>query len=317
MIMRLFIFLFLLFSLSNLKAADLTGIPEFIDEMVTKHAFNREELVQVFKLAEHRQSVIDAFSAPSTHRSWLEYRASFVNVKRINEGLQFWQTYSEALQRAESQYGIPQETIVALIGVETLYGKHTGKYSTLDVLTTLAFDYPRRADFFRGELEQFLLLTREQGIDLTQVKGSYAGALGIPQFMPSSYRKYAVDFDGDGKIDLRHNPVDAIGSVANYFSQFGWKKEEPVTVRVNINEDSREGITGKVLTLSEWGASGVKIEPEMTDELRARLMAFTIMDKKEYWLAFENFDVITRYNNSDYYAMAVFQLAQALREAHH
>jgi len=293
------------------------GIPGFIDEMVSKHGFNRDELVQVFKLAERRQSVIDAFSAPSTHKPWLEYKASFVNGKRISEGLQFWQTYPEALQRAESQYGIPQEIIVALIGVETLYGRQTGKYSTLDVLTTLAFDYPRRADFFRDELEQFLLLTREQGIDLTQVKGSYAGALGIPQFMPSSYRKYAVDFDGDGKIDLRHDPVDAIGSVANYFSQFGWKKGAPVTVRVNISANSQEVIPGKTLTVSEWGASGIKIEPEITDELKARLMEFTVMDGKEFWLAFDNFEVITRYNNSDYYAMAVFQLAQALREAHH
>ena len=292
------------------------GIPEFIDEMVSKHAFNRDELVQVFKLAQRRQAVIDAFSAPSTHKPWLEYRDSFVNDKRISAGLQFWKSNAEALQRAENQYGVPREIIVALIGVETLYGSHTGKYSTLDVLTTLAFDYPRRADFFRGELEQFLLLTREQGIDLTQVRGSYAGALGIPQFMPSSYRKYAIDFDGDGKIDLRHNPADAIGSVANYFSQFGWKRGAPVTVRVKISEDSREVIPGKILTVLEWGASGVKIEPEMTDELKARLMAFTIMDGKEFWLAFDNFEVITRYNNSDYYAMSVYQLAQALREAH-
>jgi len=317
MIQRLFIFLFLLFSLPSLMAADMPGIPEFIDEMVSKHAFNRDELVQVFKLAERRQSVIDSFSAPSTHKPWLEYRDSFVNDNRISGGLQFWKANAEALQRAENQYGVPREIIVALIGVETLYGSHTGKFSTLDVLTTLAFDYPRRADFFRGELEQFLLLTREQGIDLTQVKGSYAGALGIPQFMPGSYRKYAVDFDGDSKIDLRHDPVDAIGSVANYFSQFGWKRGAPVTVRVKFNEDSRALIPGKTLTMSEWAASGVKIEPEMADELRARLMAFTITDGKEFWLAFDNFEVITRYNNSDYYAMVVFQLAQALREAHH
>jgi len=293
------------------------GIPEFIDEMVSKHAFNREELVQAFKLAERRQSVIDSFTAPSTRKTWLEYRDSFVNDNRIREGLQFWKSNAEALQRAENQFGVPREIVVALIGVETLYGNHTGKFSTLDVLTTLAFDYPRRADFFRGELEQFLLLTREQGIDPTQVKGSYAGALGIPQFMPSSYRKYALDFDGDGKIDLRHDPVDAIGSVANYFSQFGWIKGAPVTVRVKISEDSQKVILGKMLTVSEWVASGVKINPEMNDDLRARLMAFTISDGKEFWLAFDNFDVITRYNNSDYYAMAVFQLAQALREAHH
>ena len=317
MILRLFIFLCLLFSLPSSRAADMPGIPAFIDEMVSKHAFNRDELVQVFKLAQRRQAVIDAFSAPATHKPWLEYRDSFVNDKRISAGMQFWKSNAESLQRAENQYGVPREIIVALIGVETLYGSHTGKYSTLDVLTTLAFDFPRRADFFRGELEQFLLLTREQGVDLTQVRGSYAGALGIPQFMPSSYRKYAVDFDGDGKIDLRHNPVDAIGSVANYFSQFGWKKGAPVTVRVKISEDSRELIPGKILTVSEWGASGVQIVPEINDELRARLMAFTIMDGKEFWLAFDNFEVITRYNNSDYYAMAVFQLAQALREARH
>lgn len=317
MILRLLILLLFLLSLPCARAAEMPGIPQFIDEMVTKHQFKRDELVQVFRQAERRQSVIDAISQPSTLEPWMEYRASFVNAKRISGGLQFWQSYADALQRAEKQYGVPQEIIVALIGVETLYGRYTGKYSTLDVLTTLAFDYPRRADFFRGELEQFLLLTREQGIDLFQVRGSYAGALGIPQFMPSSYRKYAVDFNGDGKIDLRHDPVDAIGSVANYFKQYGWVNGAPVAVRVDVSKDNFAGSLAKVHAVSEWAASGIRSDKETAADAKARLMDFTVAESKEYWLAFGNFDVITRYNNSDFYAMAVFQLAEALRDAHH
>ena len=289
----------------------------FIDEMVHKHQFKRSELVKLFKHAKHRQSVIDALSKPSTHKPWLEYRASFVNAKRLNDGLKFWNTYAEALQRAEKQYGVPQEVIVALIGVETLYGRDTGQFSTLDVLTTLAFDYPRRAVFFRGELEQFLLLTREQKIDRLTLKGSYAGALGIPQFMPGSYRKYAVDFDNDGSIDLRHNTVDAIGSVANYLKQYGWTNGTPITFRASLDETYPIAISKQLRDISEWVASGVKPSKAIRSDVKARLMDFTVVDGKEYWIAFNNFDVITRYNNSDFYAMTVFQLAEELRDAHH
>ena len=314
---RLFFVLLFLFVVPCVSAAELSGIPQFIDEMVSKHQFKHDELVQVFKRAEHRQAVIDAISKPATLKPWTEYRAAFVNDKRISAGLQFWQLYADVLQRAEKQYGVPQEIIVALIGVETGYGRNAGKHSALDALTTLAFDYPRRADFFRGELEQYLLLTREQGLDLFKVQGSYAGALGIPQFMPSSYRKHAVDFSGDSKIDLLNDPVDAIGSVANYLKQYGWLNENLVTVRAEVGEDNCVGSLRELHGVAEWAAAGVKPAKEIAADVQARLMDFTVADGKEFWLALANFEVITRYNNSDFYAMSVFQLAEALRDARH
>ncbi len=314
MIFRLF-FALLLVS-PGVSAAELPGIPQFIDEMVTKHQFKHDDLVQVFHHAQYRQAVIDAISTPATIKPWPEYRAAFINAKRINGGLQFWLRHADALQRAEIQYGVPQEIIVALIGVETMYGNNNGKFIVLDALTTLAFDYPRRAVFFRGELEQYLLLARDQGFELFKLQGSYAGALGIPQFMPGSYRRYAVDFSGDGKIDLLRDPVDAIGSVANYLKQYGWLTNEPVTARANTGEEGRRLSLAEFRAAAGWAASGVQPDRGIVSGKPARLMDFTVMEGKEFWLAFNNFDVITRYNNSDFYAMSVFQLAEALLDAH-
>lgn len=210
---------------------------------------------------------------------------------------------------------MPQEIIVALIGVETLYGERTGTYRAIDALTTLAFKYPQRADFFRSELEQYLLLARDQDFNLLDVQGSYAGALGIPQFMPSSYRKYAVDFDHDGKIDLMHDPIDAIGSVANYLKQFGWVRGQPVALLTKVsNATGTDGKPG-TRTVQEWAAAGVVPEQKVADNAKARLVDFTVADGKEFWLAFNNFRVITRYNNSDFYAMSLYQLAEALNRA--
>lgn len=315
MIARLFFALLLSLALPCAEAAELPGIPQFIDEMVVKHQLKRDDLVQAFQRAQRRQSVIDAMSAPATRKPWPEYRATFINPQRINGGLQFWQQYADTLQRAENQYGVPQEIIVALIGVETTYGRNAGKYSTLDALTTLAFDYPRRAAFFRSELEQYLLLAREQDFDLLKVQGSYAGALGIPQFMPSSYRKHAVDFDGDGKIDLLHDTQDAIGSVANYLRQYGWLSRESIAVPASVGVDYYAGKLAASQRVMEWAVSGVKPDKPVDPDQSARLIDFTVADGKEFWLAFGNFDVITRYNNSDFYAMSVFQLAEALRDA--
>ena len=314
MIQRLLFALLFLVAVPCVRADEFPGITPFIDEMVSKHQFNRGELMHAFGQAQRRQAIIDAISRPATLKPWTEYRAAFVNDRRISGGLQFWQRYAGALERAEKQYGVPQEIIVALIGVETRYGLNTGRYSTLDALSTLTFDYPRRSDFFRGELEQYLLLAREQRLGLLKVTGSYAGALGIPQFMPSSYRKCAVDFNGDGKVDLLHDPVDAIGSVANYLKQYGWQNGEDVTVRIDDNGADKPG---QVRSVAEWNADGVRLGKDIAPDMKARLMDFTVAGGKEYWLAFGNFDVITRYNNSDFYAMSVFQLAEALREAHH
>jgi membrane-bound lytic murein transglycosylase B len=316
MIARLLVLLLLSSAALPALAADLPGIPKFIDEMVEKHQFKRSELEQIFRSASREQSVIDAITAPATLKPWPEYRAVFINPKRIGDGLEFWQRFAADLQRAEKQYGVPQEIIVALLGVETGYGRNAGKHLVLDALTTLAFDYPPRAAFFRGELEQYLLLAEEQNFDLFEVRGSYAGALGIPQFMPSSYRKYAVDFDGDGKIDLLQDPVDAIGSVANYLKQYGWLSGEPIAVRASLSEDTCVGITTP-RSVAEWAAAGIKLEQPFATDKTVRLVDFTVADGKEFWLAANNFDVITKYNNSDFYAMSVFQLAQALRDAHH
>lgn len=296
-------------------SATLPGIPEFIDEMVAKHQFKRDELEKAFVRAQHRPEVIEAISRPATVKPWLEYRAAFVNPKRIRLGLEFWGKYRKALRRAEQKYGVPQNIIVALIGVETIYGQNAGKFRVLDALTTLAFDYPRRADFFRGELENFLLLAREQQFDLLSVRGSYAGAMGIPQFMPGSYRNYAVDFNGNRKIDLFREGQDAIGSVANYLQAYGWVSGEPVAVLAQATGEIHNGEPKIPRDLAAWAASGVVPKEPIAQDKPARLIDFTVQQGKEYWLAFNNFEVITRYNNSDFYAMAVFQLAGELEAA--
>lgn len=295
-------------------AAELPGIPQFIDEMVARHQFKRDELEKVFARAQHRPAIIEAISRPFTAKPWLEYRAAFVNRKRIKLGREFWEKYRPTLRRAEKKYGVPQEIVVALIGVETIYGENMGNYRVLDALTTLAFDYPRRAEFFRGELEQYLLLARDQEFDLLDTRGSYAGAMGIPQFMPSSYRKYGVDFNGNGKTDLRGEARDAIGSVANYLQGYGWIKDAPVAVRAQVNRVPAAGETATPRTLAAWAAAGIVPEGKLPPETSARLIEFTVGEGKEYWLAFNNFDVITRYNNSDFYAMTVLQLAEELKK---
>lgn len=300
--------------LSSTFAADLPGIPEFINEMVAKHHFKHDELVQVFQEAQYRQDVIDAMNMPSTLKPWLEYRASFVNPKRIDGGLKFWLQHADALERAEKVYGVPQEIIVAIIGVETLYGRHAGNYRTLDALTTLSFDYPRRVNFFRGELEQYLLLAREQNFDMKSIRASYAGALGIPQFMPSSYRKNAVDFNGNGKIDLLNEADDAIGSVANYLKQYGWKASESVAIRADVADVKRPNDVGAARSLIAWGVLGVTPQEHVDEGRYAYLIDFTLPVGKEYWFGFNNFAVITTYNNSSYYAMSVYQLAVEIRK---
>jgi membrane-bound lytic murein transglycosylase B len=337
-IKRIFLLLMLYFASNWVYAATLPGIPEFIDEMVTKHKFKRAELESVFAHAQHVQSVLDAISRPFTVKPWLEYRGAFVNPERIKLGVKFWNKHHRSLQYAERKYGVPQEIIVAVIGVETIYGKDAGTYRTIDALSTLAFDYPQRAEFFRAELEDFLLLAREQNFNLLAIRGSYAGALGIPQFMPSSYRTYAVDFNGNHKINLMHEANDAIGSVANYLKGYGWVSDmtkasetgvtdvllpqkkhigqrPPIAVRVQVSEEICAGNITAPRTVAEWSAAGIQPGESIAGDLPARLIDFTVGEGKEFWLAFGNFDVITRYNNSDYYAMSVFQLAEELKQA--
>ena len=330
-IIHVILLLLLCFATHPVHAATLPGIPEFIDEMVVKHKFKRAELERAFDQAQHLPSVIEAISRPATLKPWLEYRAAFVNPQRVSMGLKFWNKYRRTFQNAERKYGVPQEIILAVIGVETIYGQDKGKFRTLDALTTLAFDYPRRADFFRSELENYLLLAREQQFNMLAVRGSYAGALGIPQFTPSSYRIFAVDFNGNHKIDLLHEERDAIGSVASYLKGYGWaagmgeksahangaESIPPVAVRVRVSEEVCPGDIVTPRPVAAWAMSGI-VPDEKIDNAGnepVRLMDFTVADGKEFWLAFNNFDVITRYNNSDFYAMTVFQLAEAVKAA--
>ena len=296
-------------------AANLPGISEFIDEMVVRHNFNRAELESAFEHANHLPRVIEAISRPATYRPWLEYRESFVNLERIKLGLRYWEKHQKSFLDAEQKYGVPQEIILAVIGVETVYGLDVGTFRTLDALTTLAFDYPSRAEFFRSELENYLLLARDQELDLLSIRGSYAGALGIPQFMPSSYRNYAVDFNDDRKVDLLHQSDDAIGSVASYLKAYGWKNGESVAIRAQIDYRICAGEIAIPRTISEWKMAGVLPDMEVVQSEYARLIDFTVTEGKEFWLALNNFEVITRYNNSDYYAMSVFQLAERIKAA--
>lgn len=292
---------------------------ELIDELVTEEGYDRDALVTVFTSASRQDSIIDAMNRPAEKtKAWHEYRQIFINDKRIAGGVDFHREHAETLARAEAETGVPADIIVAIIGVETYYGRIAGSYRVIDALSTLAFDYPRRADFFTSELKHYLLLTRDQGMDPLQPVGSYAGAMGYGQFMPSSYRSYAVDFDADGKADIWTNPVDAIGSVANYFKAHGWTPGGPVTVRATAPAEVPEDMLsrGRALTprftVSEFLAAGFKVAGELDPEAEAIGIEFELEDGLEYWLGLHNFYVITRYNHSAMYAMAVYDLSQAI-----
>lgn len=295
----------------------------FITEMQALHGFENSELMRQFSVIRPNASVLKAIrpaAVPEQQRSWPRYRERFVNERRIVHGLRFWQQNEAELARAEATYGVPREIIVAIIGVETEYGRDMGKFGTMEALATLAFNYPPRAPFFRSELEQLLLLARENGNSPLDYKGSYAGAIGIPQFMPSSQRRYAVDFDGDTRIDLRQSTTDAIGSVARFLQLHGWQSGGPVALPA-VTADPVVPITAgtkPTLPLSDLLASGVSVigDTEPLSKLPATLVDLVAPDRPtEYWVGFDNFYVITRYNRSSFYAMSVFQLAEALRKA--
>ena len=298
----------------------------FIDEASVQHEFDVTALQRYFSVIQSNTTVLEAISPPALPERkifWPAYRRRFVNSQKINEGLRFLQKYEASLSRAHTAYGVPPEIVVAIIGIETGYGKNSGKFTALEALATLAFDYPPRAAYFRDELLQLLLLAREHGNNPLNYKSSYAGAIGIPQFMPSSYRRYAVDFDGDGKIDLRGNPVDAIGSVAHFLSHHGWRAEETVAQPVTVKGHPEPLLAAGILpslppeTLEKHGVRVAENAPPPRSWANAALIAFpTGQDTPpEYWAGFGNFYVITRYNRSSFYAMSVFQLSEALRTA--
>jgi membrane-bound lytic murein transglycosylase B len=291
----------------------------FIGEMVDRHGFNQAELENILAEAQFQPAIIDAISRPATSRPWYEFRTIFVNPKRIAGGVTFWDSHAETLARARSDFGIPEEIIAAVIGVETFYGAQAGRHRVLDALTTLAFDYPKRAGFFRDELEQYLLLGREQNADVLNIKGSYAGAIGIPQFMPSSYRRYAVDYDNDGKVDLSGSTADAIGSVANYLKSYGWETEQAVIVPALVNSEIyREALFSgnwPSYTVADLRTLGIVPQASMPGNPYATLIELENNGGNEYWLGFNNFYVITRYNRSVNYAMSVLELAKEIRAA--
>jgi membrane-bound lytic murein transglycosylase B len=290
----------------------------FMAQMEEKHGFSAQQLRELFAGVKFQPAVIKAMEPPSAPgvRSWERYRSRFVNQNRINGGQRFMREYAAELQRARQVYGVPETIIAAIIGVETLYGQHTGNYRVIDALTTLAFDYPRRAEYFRGELEQYLLLAREQGLDYYAVLGSYAGAIGLPQFMPTNVRQLAVDFDGDGKVDLRNSVVDAIGSVAHYLSVHGWRSGEPVASHVAFDEAVPDAWIETILPLmtkKDIQHVGFNTSIALDHSLNFAVIPLETPDRPaEFWLGFNNFYVITRYNKSSFYAMSVWQLAEEL-----
>ena len=301
--------------------SDQPQVQTFIDMMVDKHGFEREELVVVFNEAQRREDILELMRKPAEKRlQWHEYRKIFLTPARTDGGVAFWKENAAVLSKAEAAFGVAPQIVVAIIGVETRYGSNTGRHRVLDALSTLAFDYPPRSKFFTGELEQYLILAREEDIDVVSTTGSYAGAMGYGQFIPSSYRNYAVDFDEDGKRDLWNNKMDIIGSVANYFNRHGWKAGNPVAVRASVEGDQYKAILElgykPNTVLDALRHDGITPLQPMPDELVAALLSLEQKDGPEYWLAFNNFYTITRYNHSPLYAMAVYQLSEEIRGAY-
>lgn len=294
-----------------------SDVRNFIDTMVSRHEFDRGALEDTLRSAESQESILEAISRPAEKtKAWHEYRDIFITEKRIRAGAEFWREHHEALQRISEDTGVSREILVGIIGVETYFGRITGSYRVLDALATLAFDYPPRSRFFLGELEHFLLLVREEGIEATAATGSYAGAMGRPQFMPSSFRAYAVDSSDDGRRDIWENWQDVIGSVANYFVEHGWKRDQQVVVQASLSDTfsgdtSKNSLTPKE-TVNSLSRQGVLFSTDLPGDYKSQLLTLEGPDGDEYWVGFHNFFVITRYNRSVMYALAVHQLGQEI-----
>ena len=302
------------------RYAEREDVRRFIAEMVDKHGFVRKELRTLFSKARFQPEIIKAITPPidPRARSWQGYRALFLTPQRIQAGVEFREQHREALARAAELYGVPEEIVVAIIGVETVYGRNTGSYRVIDALATLAFDYRPRAEFFRGELEHYLLYARDAGIDTLALKGSYAGAIGIPQFMPGSYRRWAVDLDGDGRQDLSGSFADAIGSVANFLKAHGWETGEPVAFAAQVQGGNHGKLVDAgikpVYRCGDFPGFGVSTGGETRADASCALIELeTPGAANEYLVGLTNFYVLTRYNRSSLYAAAVMELAQAIK----
>jgi len=305
----------------EISAGDYQGredVAAFVERVAASSDYSEQELAGLFGKVEKQEHLFAKLDRPAEKElEWYQYRGIFIKDKRISRGVDFWRKHRELLAQVSEKTGVPEEIIVAIIGVETFYGIYRGKDPVFDSLVTLAFDYPRRSKFFMTELEQFLLLSREQDFDARSLRGSYAGAMGMPQFISSSYRSYAIDFDGDGQINLFDSIPDITGSVANYFVRHGWQRGGRVArPLVAIEDNSIDQLEVGVKPMHSWATmqqNGLASKFDIDDETQLALVVLQQANHPEYWAGFKNFYVITRYNHSELYAMAVYQLAKLIR----
>ena len=308
-------------SLQKQNISDPVAVNNFINKMVVKHHFYQQDLNQLLNSVEIKSDIINKVSKPAESMPWYKYRQIFMTDSRVEQGVKFWQENANTLEVVSKETGVPAEIIIAIIGVETLYGQKMGTYRVVDALYSLAFAYPPRSQFFTNELEQFLLLCRDEQINPLEPLGSYAGAMGAPQFMPSSYQVYAVDYDGDGHRDIWHNKNDEIASVANYFKKHGWQPGQEILVPVSATGEKYKKVLSEGLKpnlrVEELDLANLKTLRSLPLNTKVKLLSFEMEaseqgNREELWAGLENFYVITRYNHSPLYALAVYQLSQAI-----
>jgi membrane-bound lytic murein transglycosylase B len=316
--MKKILFILLTLSFFSVAKNSTPNLEEFIKNTAKKNSLDISVVRNIIQQAERKQSIIDAMNRPAEKKKqWHEYRNIFLKEKRINQGVLFWKEHKVILEAVSKKSGVPIEIIVAIIGVETNYGGNMGKYRVIDALYTLAFHYPKRSPFFTKELEKFIVLTHKEKISALETKGSYAGAMGFGQFMPSSYLMYAVDYDNDGQRDLLNNIPDAIASVANYFKAHGWKKDQAVVYQAQTNKKFtalKKQALKPSLTVKQLYDMGYTTKQKLKPNDKVTLTQLQQKDKMEYWFGMHNFYVITRYNHSEMYAMAVYQLSQEIEK---
>lgn len=299
-------------------------VVSFVDTIALEHNIDKSQVLTAFSKIESSPEVLQRMSAQYEALPWHKYKNMLVTEKRIQGGAKFWKEHAKLLKKADREYGIPAELIVALIGIESSYGKNPGKLPVLQTLATLAFDYPPRANFFKNELKEYIILITEQRLDPLELKGSYAGAMGMPQFIASSYRKYAVDFDNSGQIDLHNNVAHVIGSVANYLKSYGWQPKQDVVYKAITKGNAHKKLPVAarnnpvpVLSLQLLKQHGVVPNTKIKNSnANVALLEFHNGTEQEYWIALQNFYVITRYNNSSNYALAVHQLSLAIAKSY-